>query len=117
MEANPKNDPEIGAGEIVLTRKRTLPNCRDEVLTALETLIADHGNRPFPRHVVYARMLELGTSYAELTAYTAMQRMKLPDPRLPGIQLERVGRQGFRLIKTATSWAGASLSSSSITLR
>jgi hypothetical protein len=96
--ANPKNDPVIEAD-----RKRTLPNCRDEVLIALEMLIAEHGDRPFPAREIYTRMLELGTTYAELTAYTAMQRMKLPDPRMPGVELARVGRQGFRLIKHIAS--------------
>ena len=48
-------------------------------------------------------MAALGTSYAELTVYKAMQRMKLPDPRLPGLRLERVDTAGFRLIKTIAS--------------
>lgn len=32
-----------------------------------------------------------------------LQRMKSPDPRLPDIQLENMGRQGFRLIKDSSN--------------
>jgi hypothetical protein len=98
LPPNPKPGPTIKGDVIPLTRrKRTLPNCRDEVLAALKTLIAEHGDRPFPVREVYARMREVGTSYAELTVYKAMQQMKRPDPRLPDIKLERIGREGFRL--------------------
>jgi hypothetical protein len=81
-------------------RSRKRPNCRDEVTAALENLIAEHGDRSFPRREIYQRMRKLGTTYAELTAYTTMQRMKRPDPRLPGTHLERTGRDGFRLVKS-----------------
>ncbi len=101
---NPKNGPAVATSDFSLsTRRRTLPNCRDEIVTALESLIAEHGYRPFLVREVYERMAALGTSYAELTVYKAMQRMKLPDPRLPGLRLERVDTAGFRLIKTIAS--------------
>ena len=101
---NPKNGPATSTSDFSLaTRKRTLPNCRDEIVTALESLIAEHGHRSFLVREVYERMVAIGTSYAELTVYKAMQRMKLSDPRLPGIRLERVGAGGFRLIKNITS--------------
>jgi site-specific DNA recombinase len=98
LDAPPKRDPAIKSADILLvTRKRTLPNCRDEVLEALRALVAESGDRPFPVREVYGHMRDLGTAYSEPTVYKAMQRMKSSDPRLPGIQLERVGRQGFRL--------------------
>jgi len=78
-------------------RKRRTANCRDEVLVALQSLIEQYGDRAFPVSEVYAEMVSAGTTYAQLTAYKAMQRMKVADPRLPGVRLERVGREGFRL--------------------
>jgi hypothetical protein len=79
-------------------RKRQLTNCRDEVVAALRVLVDQHGDRPFPVREVYAQMVIAGTAYAEPTTYKAMQRMKLADPRLPGVRLERVGRDGLRLV-------------------
>ncbi len=78
-------------------RKRVTANCRDEVLAALRVLIERYGDRAFSRYEIHAEMVAAGTAYAELTAYSAMQRMKLPDPRLLGIHLEHIGREGFRL--------------------
>ena len=80
---------------------RTLPNCRDEVIAAFEELIERHGDRPFTAREVYKRMRERSTSYAELTACTAMKRMKESDPRRPDISLARVGKTGFRLVRVA----------------
>jgi hypothetical protein len=80
-------------------------NCRDEVLIALQALIARCGDRPFTVRDVYAEMVSAGTSYAELTVYKTMQRMKLADPRLPGVRLERIGREGFRLAEHVTTTA------------
>jgi hypothetical protein len=49
------------------------PNCRDEVLVALDSLIELHGDRPFAVREVYAEMVANGTTYAELTVFKAMQ--------------------------------------------
>lgn len=84
-------------------RKRRTANCRDEVLSALQRLIVRHGDRAFPVSEVYDEMVGAGTSYAKLTVYKAMQRMKTSDPRLPAVQLERVGREGFRLIPSVAA--------------
>lgn len=97
MPPNPNFGLLPGHATLIGRRKRVNANCRDEVLAALRALIARHGNRPFSRYDIHAEMVAAGTSYAELTAYSAMQRMKLPDPRLPGIRLEHVGGEGFRL--------------------
>jgi hypothetical protein len=78
---------------------RTLPNCRDEVIAAFEELIERHGDRPFTAREVYEQMREQGTSYAELTACTAMQRMKRSDPRRQDVLLARDGKSGFRLVR------------------
>jgi hypothetical protein len=43
-------------------------------------------------------MLATGTSYAETTVFKTMQRMKAPAERPPYTRLERVGREGFRLL-------------------
>jgi len=80
---------------------RTLPNCRDEVIAAIEELIEHCGDRPFTAREVYEQMCERGTSYAELTACTAMKRMKGPDPRRPDVLLTRAGKSGFRLVRVA----------------
>jgi Fe2+ or Zn2+ uptake regulation protein len=79
-------------------RRRRTANCRDEVIAALHVLVAQHGDRPFLAHEVYTQMVAQGTSYAEPTVYNAMQRMKVPDPRLPDVLLERAGKSGFRLV-------------------
>ena len=71
------------------------------MIAALEQLIKRHGNRPFTGSEVYEQMRERGTSYAELTAYTAMQRMKRPDPRRPDVLLTRPNKSGFRLVRVA----------------
>ena len=101
---NPKNGPAMPTSEFSFaTRKRTLPNCRDEVLAALDSLMIEHGHSPFLVREGHERMVALNTSYAEPTAYKAMQRMKRPDPRLSGVRLERVGAEGFRLIEGLAS--------------
>jgi hypothetical protein len=82
---------------------RTLPNCRDEVIAAFEELIERNGDRPFTAREVYEQMREQGSSYAELTACTAMKRMKEPDPRRPDVLLERAGKSGFRLVRVAAA--------------
>jgi hypothetical protein len=98
-------DPNFGSPasgrtiRLATQRKRRNPNCRNEVIVALRVLVARHGDRPFLAREVYAQMVTAGTAYEELTAYKAMQRMKRADPRLPGIYLERTGRDGFRLVE------------------
>jgi hypothetical protein len=78
---------------------RSQPNCRDEVISALEELIEQHGDRSFTAREVYEQMLERGTSYAELTVCAAMQRMKKADPRRPDVKLERTGKSGLALVR------------------
>jgi len=89
------NDQLIHIGRL----PRTLPNCRDEVIAAFEELIERHGDRPFTVREIYEQMRERGTSYAELTAYTAMKRMKQPDPRRPDVLLKPAGKSGSRLVR------------------
>jgi hypothetical protein len=52
----------------------------------------------FTARSVYAEMVAAGTRYAESTAFKTMQRMKQPSPRPPFVRLERVGREGFRVV-------------------
>jgi len=89
------NDQLIHIGRL----PRTLPNCRDEVIAAFEELIERHGDRFFTVREIYEQMRERGTSYAELTACTAMKRMKQPDPRRPDVLLKRAGKSGSRLVR------------------
>jgi hypothetical protein len=44
-------------------------------------------------------MTGYGTTYAERTVFKTMQRMKEPPTRPPYMRLERVDRQGFRLLE------------------
>jgi hypothetical protein len=55
------------------------------------------GDRPFPARDIYLQMVAESTSYSELTAYKAMQRMKQLDPRRPGVRLVRSDKTGFHL--------------------
>lgn len=77
--------PNLGHATQIGRRKRVTANCRDEVLAALRMLMERHGDHAFSRYEIHAEMVTAGTSYTELTAYSAMQRLKLPDPRLQGI--------------------------------
>jgi len=52
---------------------------------------------------VYERMLETGTSYAELTAYIAMERMKQLDPRRPHVRLVCPNTNGGVLLMRAAT--------------
>lgn len=79
-------------------RKRAASSCRDEVVAALAALSAGDGGRAFTVRRVYADMLARGTAYAEPTVFKTMQRMKEPAARPPYARLERVGREGFRLM-------------------
>jgi hypothetical protein len=84
-------------------RKRTQPNRRDKVITASEDLIEKHGDRAFGMREVYERLLETGTSYAELTAYKAMERMKQFDPRRPDVRLVCPNTNGDVLLMRAVT--------------
>ena len=83
-------------------RKPVAPTCREEVLTAIAALTERTGDEIFTARKVYAEMATGGTSYAETTVLKTMQRMKASDLRWPVAQLERIGRQGFRLARAAT---------------
>jgi hypothetical protein len=99
MTRDTNSGPAIPGDRIRLGgRRRTTPNCRDEVLVALDALVERHRDRPFAVREVYAEMVTKGTTYAELSVFKTMQGMKASDLRLPLVQLERVGRKGFRLI-------------------
>lgn len=63
-------------------------------------LAAQGGKQVLTVEEVYAEMLATGTSYAESTVFKTMQRMKEPTTRPPYARLERVGREGFRLLVT-----------------
>jgi hypothetical protein len=79
-------------------RKPVLSTCRDEVLAALTTLSAESGKEAFTVREVFDKMAEVGSTYAVGTVFKTMQRMKEPPTRPPYTCLERVDRQGFRLV-------------------
>jgi hypothetical protein len=66
---------------------------------AVTTLSTECGKQVFTVREVFDRMTECGTTYAEGTVFKTMQRMKEPPTRPPYTCLERVGRQGFRLVE------------------
>jgi hypothetical protein len=80
-------------------RKPALSTCRDEVLAALTTLSVESSKQVFTVRDVFEKMAKCGTTYAEATVFKTMQRMKEPTTRLPYTRIERVGRQGFRLVE------------------
>jgi hypothetical protein len=67
------------------------------VLAALSAL----AQQTFTVREVYGEMTVRGTLYAEPTVFKAMQRMKETPVRPPYERLERVGREGFRLVATS----------------
>jgi hypothetical protein len=80
-------------------RARAATSCRDEVLVALSALAARSGRPTFTVREVYGEMTARDTPYAEPTVFKTMQRMKDLPVRPPYERLERVGREGFRLIE------------------
>jgi len=90
-----------GRGIPLGARKPAASSCRDEVLAALETLSAQDKKQVFTVREVYAEMRRGGTSYAEPTVFKTMQRMKEAPVRPPYAHLERVGREGFRLLNVS----------------
>jgi hypothetical protein len=71
-------------------------SCRDEVAATLAELQDRTGQQVFTVREVCGEMLAAGTSYAESTVFTTMQRMKAQAGRAPWIILEQTGG-GFRL--------------------
>ncbi|HVA59696.1 MAG TPA: hypothetical protein VNG13_04055 [Mycobacteriales bacterium] len=67
-------------------------------MTALQTLRARTGAETFTVREVHAEMVTAGSAYAKATAFKTMQRMKEEPVRRPFVRLERVGREGFRLV-------------------
>jgi hypothetical protein len=59
------------------------------------------GEEIFTVATVVTEMANHGTRYKESAVYKTMQRMKKAGPVAGRAALERVGRQGFRLVATA----------------
>lgn len=89
------------AGQAIRLGGRTpaATSCRDEVLAALSVLSEGDGRKTFTVPEVYREMVVQGTSYAEPTVFKTMQRMKDLPIRPPYQRLERVGKEGFRLVE------------------
>jgi hypothetical protein len=93
-------DPSFPGRQIFLGfRKPAISTCRDEVLAALTRLSAESSKQVFTVREVFDKMTECGTIYAESTVFKTMQRMKEAPGRPPYTRLQRVGRQGFRLVE------------------
>jgi hypothetical protein len=82
-------------------RRPAARSCRDEVINALAGLAARDRKRVFTAREVHAEMMVIGTSYAESTVFKTMQRMKELATRPPYARLERVGKEGFRLLNAS----------------
>ena len=80
-------------------RKPALSTCRDAVLAAITSLSAKSRKEVFTVREVFDEMTGSGTTYAEGTVFKTMQRMKEPPTRPPYTRLERIDRQGFRLLE------------------
>ncbi|MBA3618256.1 MAG: hypothetical protein H0W56_01400 [Acidothermales bacterium] len=83
-------------------RRPPTPTCRDEVLSAIGRLIERTGEEVFTVAAVFTEMTNHGSRYKETAVYKTMQRMKNRSPIAGRATLERVGRQGFRLLLGAT---------------
>lgn len=78
-------------------------SCRDEVLAALSALAERSGRQTFTVRQVYGERAARGTSYTEPFVFKTIQRMKEAPVRPPHERLERVGREGFRLVVGTSS--------------
>ena len=66
-------------------------------MAAIQAMKGRRGGQAFTVRDVYGEMAAAGTRYEESTVFKTMQRMKAPPQRPPMIQLERAGREGFRV--------------------
>lgn len=68
------------------------------MLAELSALSERSHRQTFTVREVYAQMEAQGTSYAEPSVFKTRQRMKQAPVGPPYERLERVGREGFRLV-------------------
>jgi len=92
------------AGPVMYLGRRSpsAPTCRNDVLAAIGRLIEQTGEEVFTVAAVFTEMTNHGSTYKETAVYKTMQRMKNRSPIAGRATLERVGRQGFRLLLRAT---------------
>jgi hypothetical protein len=81
-------------------RKPTVPTCRDEVVAAVEALVAGGGEQGFTVENVHAAMVSCGCSWSRETVAKTMLRMTRPARRFPYLELARVGINRYRVRST-----------------
>jgi len=79
-------------------RKPAIPTCRDEVVAAVEALVAGGGAPVFTVEVVHAAMDSCGSAWSRETVAKTMLRMTRPARRPPYLQLERAEPDLYRVV-------------------
>lgn len=79
-------------------RKPAVPTCRDEVVAAVEALVAGGGAPVFTVENVHAAMVSCGSAWSRETVAKTMLRMTRPARRPPYLELERAEPDLYRVV-------------------
>lgn len=91
--------PTIAGWPIYLgERKPRVPTCRDEVVPAVEALVAGGKESTFSVEMVHAAMVSCGSRWPRETVAKTMLRMTRQARRPPYLQLERAGCGLYRVV-------------------
>jgi len=97
--SNSESRPTIAGRPIYLGgRKPAVLACRDEVVAAVEALIAGGGAPIFTVENVHAAMVSCGSAWSRETVAKTMLRMTRPARRPPYLQLEQAGPDLYRVV-------------------
>ena len=78
-------------------RKLAVLTCRDEVVAAVEAVVAGGGEPVFSVERGYAAMVSCGSLWSRETVAKTMLRMTRPARRPPYLQLQRDGVDRYRV--------------------
>ena len=91
--------PTIAGQPIYLgERKPAIPTCRDEVVAAIEALVAGGGAPVFTVENVHAAMVSCGSAWSRETVAKTMLRITRPARRPPYLELERAEPDLYRVV-------------------
>ena len=91
--------PTIAGQPIYLgERKPAIPTCRDEVVAAIEALVAGGGAPVFTVENVHGATVSCGSAWSRETVAKTMLRMTRPARRPPYLELERAESDLYRVV-------------------
>ncbi len=79
-------------------RKPAIPTCRDEVVAAVEALVAGGGAPALTMEDVHAAMVSCGSAWSRETMAKTMLRMTRPARRPSYLELERAEPDLYRVV-------------------